>query len=83
MCVVIQNSYMGLNDDGNEFTNLFNAEITTSVTLPFSKRWTLEPMIAYSFGLSSDAKQAIRNSGVNGSSDTFYGGATLTFSFGN
>lgn len=83
MGLVIQNSYMGLNDAGNEFTNLYNAEVTTSVTLPLSKHWRLEPMVGYTFGLSSDAKQAIRNYGVNGSSDTFYGGATLTFSLGD
>jgi hypothetical protein len=78
---VIKNSYMGVNDAGNEFSNLYNAEFIMSLTLPLGKGFSFEPMVGYTTGLSSNAQQAIRNSSVAFQSDTIYGGGTLTFSF--
>lgn len=78
---VIKNQYMGLNDAGREFANLFNADFITSLTLPLSRGFTLEPMIGYSTPLSQNARQAIKSASVGSGSETLYGGATLTFSF--
>jgi hypothetical protein len=77
---VLKNSYMGLNDDGREFSNFYNADFQASLTIPLSKRFSLEPMLGYSTALSRNARQAIKNDSVSSHGETLYGGATLTFS---
>jgi hypothetical protein len=76
---VLENSYMGLNDDGQEFSNFYNADFQTSLTIPLGKGFSLEPMLGYSTSLSQNARQAIKSSSVSPHGETFYGGATLTF----
>jgi len=39
------------------------------------------PKIAYSFPLSDDAKDAIKNISDDGDKDIFYGGVNVTLSF--
>jgi hypothetical protein len=78
---VFKNGYMGVNDAGREFSNLYNAEFTTSLTLPLGKGFSLEPMVGYSTALSQNARQAIKNASVSPMGETLYGGATLTYSF--
>ena len=77
---VLKNSYMGLNDDGREFSNFYNADFQASLTIPLSKGFSLEPMLGYSTALSWNARQAIKNDSVSSHGETLYGGATLTFS---
>lgn len=45
------------------------------------KAITLTPKIAYSFPLSNDSKEAIKNISDDGDKDIFYGGINLTLSF--
>jgi hypothetical protein len=77
---VLKNSYMGVNDGGSEFSNFYNADFQTSLTIPLGKKLSLEPMIGYSTALSRNARQAIKNDSVSSRGETLYGGATLTFS---
>ena len=77
---VLKNSYMGLNDEGREFSNFYNADFQTSLTIPLGKRFSLEPLLGYSTSLSRNARQAIISTSVSPHGDTLYGGATLTFS---
>jgi hypothetical protein len=77
---VLKNSYMGLNDDGREFSNFYNADFQSSLTIPLSKRFSLEPMLGYSTALSLNARQAIKNDSTSSHGETLYGGATLAFS---
>ena len=77
---VLKNSYMGVNDGGREFSNFYNADFQTSLTIPLGKRFSLEPMIGYSTSLSRNARQAIKNGSTSSRGETVYGGATLTFS---
>ncbi|MDM7994994.1 MAG: hypothetical protein QUT30_04820 [Acidobacteriota bacterium] len=77
---VLKNSYMGVNDGGFEFSNFYNADFQTSLSIPLNKNFSLEPMIGYSTSLSRNARQAIRNYSVSPRGDALYGGATLTFS---
>lgn len=77
---VLKNSYMGLNDGGREFSNFYSADFQTSLTIPMGKGFSLEPMIGYSTSLSRNARQAIKNDSSSARGETFYGGATLTFS---
>ncbi len=77
---VLKNSYMGLNDAGREFSNFYNADFQTSLTIPLGKGLTLEPMLGYATSLSRNARQAIKNDSTSARGETLYGGATLTFS---
>jgi hypothetical protein len=77
---VLKNAYLGVNDGDFEFSNFYNADFQTSLTIPLSKRLSLEPMIGYSTALSRNARQAIKNSSTSPRGETLYGGATLTFS---
>jgi hypothetical protein len=70
---------MGTNDDGKEFSNFYDADFQTSLTLPLSKRLSLEPMLGYSTSLSRNARQAIIGNSVAPRGDTLYGGGTLKF----
>ncbi len=77
----IRNKVMGFDDDGKRFTNFYNAELSASVTIPVHKNISLTPKIAYSFPLSSDAKEAIRRVSDDGKKNILYGGVNLTLNF--
>jgi hypothetical protein len=77
----IDNKIMGTDSEGNEFSNFYNGEITASVSIPLTKALSVTPKAAYSFPLSNDAKEAIKNISDDGDKDIFYGGINLTLSF--
>jgi hypothetical protein len=77
----INNKVMGFDKDGKDFSNFYNAELSSSLNIPISKAVTLTPKVAYSFPLSSDAKEAIKKISDDGDKDIFYGGVNLTLSF--
>jgi hypothetical protein len=78
---VVNNKYMGLNDNGKEFSGLYDAELYLTTSFKIGKHFTVEPMIAYSMPLSQDGKEAIRNMSVNKESKNLYGGVTIHASF--
>jgi len=75
------NAVMGLTDAGEEVSDFYNAQVSASVDIPISEKISLSPMLAYSFALSDDAEEAIKNANIGGDSDVLYGGVTLTLSF--
>jgi hypothetical protein len=75
------NKVMGFDKDGDDFSNFYNAEISSSLNIPIWKSLTLTPKIAYSFPLSDDAEEAIKNISDDGKKDIFYGGINLTLTF--
>lgn len=77
----IRNKVMGLNDDGDRFSNFYNAEFSAGLTIPLTKALSLTPKIAYSFFLSSDGKEALDGISDDGKQDIIYGGLNLTLSF--
>lgn len=77
----INNKVMGFDKDGDDFSNFYNAEISSSVSIPILKAITVTPKVAYSFPLSNDAKEAIKNISDDGDKDIFYGGVNVTLSF--
>ena len=77
----INNKVMGFDKDGKDFSNFYNAELSSSLSIPISKAITLTPKIAYSFPLSNDSKEAIKSISDDGDKDVFYGGVNLTLSF--
>jgi hypothetical protein len=77
----INNKVMGFDRGGDDFSNFYNAELSTSVDIPVWKAVSIAPKLAYSFPLSNDAKEAIRNISDDGDKEIFYGGINLTLSF--
>jgi hypothetical protein len=77
----INNKVMGLDDDGDDFSNFYNSELSASLNIPLYKSLALTPKIAYSFPLSSDAEDAIEGVSDDGDKDIFYGGLNLSLSF--
>jgi hypothetical protein len=77
----INNKVMGFDKDGKDFSNFYNAEISSSVSIPVRKAITVTPKVACSFPLSNDAKEAIKKISDDGDKDIFYGGVNVTLSF--
>jgi hypothetical protein len=77
----VNNSVMGFDRDGEDFSNFYNGELTSSLNIPVWKAITVTPKIAYSFPLSSDAKNAIKGLSDDGDKDIVYGGINLTLGF--
>ncbi|MEW6417279.1 MAG: hypothetical protein AB1480_04065 [Nitrospirota bacterium] len=77
----INNKVMGFDSEGDDFSNFYNGELSSSLSIPVSKAITLTPKIAYSFPLSNDAKNAIQSISDDGDKDIFYGGINITLSF--
>lgn len=77
----INNKVMGFNEDGDDFSNFYNAELSSSLNIPVWKAIIVTPKIAYSFPLSNDAEDAIENISDDGDKDIFYGGVNITLSF--
>lgn len=77
----INNKVMGFDEDGNDFSNFYNAELSTSLSIQLSDVISVTPRVAYSFPLSNDAKEALSAISDDGDRDIFYGGINLTLSF--
>jgi hypothetical protein len=72
---------MGPDEDGDDFSNFYNAELSSSLNIPVWKAITVTPKIAYSFPLSDDAEEALEAVSDDGDKDIFYGGLNVTLSF--
>lgn len=77
----IENGIMGFDRKGGKFTNFYNGELTSSLSIPITKNISVSPKIAYSFPLSNDAKAAISSISDDGKKSVLYGGLNLTLSF--
>ena len=77
----INNKVMGFDKHGNDFSNFYNAELSSSLNIPVWKAITVTPKVAYSFPLSDDAKHAIKNISDDGDKEILYGGVNVTLSF--
>ena len=77
----INNKVMGFDEDGDDFSNFYNAELSTSLNIPVWKAISITPKFAYSFPLSNDAEDALEKISDDGDKDIFYGGVNITLSF--
>ncbi|MBE0425253.1 MAG: hypothetical protein IBX72_01225 [Nitrospirae bacterium] len=77
----INNKVMGFDKNGEDFSNFYNAELSTSVEIRLWKAVSISPKLAYAFPLSNDAKEAIKKISDDGDKDIFYGGVNITLSF--
>jgi hypothetical protein len=77
----INNKVMGFDEDDDDFSNLYNAELSTSLNIPLWKAISITPKFAYSFPLSNDAEDALEKISDDGDKDIFYGGINISLSF--
>jgi hypothetical protein len=77
----IENGIMGFDEDGDKFSNFYNAELNAALTIPITKAFSISPKLAYSFAISNDAKDAMRGLANDGRHDILYGGMNLTLNF--
>ena len=75
------NEVMGYDEDGDDFSNFYNGELSASLDIPITEAITLSPKGSYSFPLSSDAEDAIKAISDDGDKDIFYGGISLALNF--
>jgi hypothetical protein len=78
---VFDNNVVGVDSDGEEYSDLHNGEVYASVSIAVTDAVSIEPMLAYSFALSNDAEDGIAQYSFDGEEDTFYGGVTVGLSF--
>jgi len=64
-----------------DYSAFHNGEISASVSIPAAKSITIEPVVAYSFPLSDDAKNTLESINPDGDSNILYGGINLSLSF--
>jgi hypothetical protein len=60
---------------------LHNGLVSAGFTIPFGEYFSVKPMLAYSFPLSSKAEDYIETASVGGDSSFLYGGVTLSMAF--
>jgi hypothetical protein len=77
----INNKVMGFDEDGDDFSNFYNGELSSSLTIPVYKALNVTPKIAYSFPLSDDAEEALEGISDDGDKDILYGGLSVSISF--
>lgn len=78
--VNLDDEAMGVNADGAAFSGLYSAEVSLATSIPVFGKMTLDPRVAYSFGLG-DGKDAIGAVSADGKTDVFYGSVAATFAF--
>lgn len=80
-----RNALMGLAEDGNKFSGLYNGEVSLFVNVPVTKAISVKPSIAFDFPLSDDAKYVMEttNEAYSGedNSSILWGGVTVSAAF--
>ncbi len=77
----INNKVMGYDDNGDDFSNFYNAELSTSMNINVWKTIIITPKIAYSFPISNDAEDAIASINDDRDKDIFYAGLNVALNF--
>ena len=84
----IDNDVMSIDTNGDgkvdSFTDLYNGEVSASVSIPLNNGITITPKAAYTTALSNDAEDAIKGLGVSSSdrvSSIFYAGVGASINF--
>jgi len=78
---VVNNGYVATNNRGEEFTGLFNCDLSAAASISLGERFSLEPMVGYTFSLSDDASYAIKNGSIEEDDAFFFAGLSVTASF--
>lgn len=76
-----ENRNLGYNEAGEEFTGLYNCDLSIGTRIPVAELWFIEAVAAYTFALSDDAEWAIEQLSVDGKSDVAWWGIALKMAF--
>jgi Zn-dependent M28 family amino/carboxypeptidase len=68
-------------DPNSKYRAFHNGLVSAGFTIPFGEYFSIKPLIAYSFPLSSKADDYITASSISDHSNFIYGGVTLSFAF--
>ncbi len=66
---------------GEHYSAFHDGVVSASLNIPFAKYFTCTPMLAYSFPLSSDAKNLLKADSLSNKAGHLFGGVTLSFAF--
>ncbi|MBW6520731.1 MAG: hypothetical protein K0A99_06920 [Desulfoarculaceae bacterium] len=68
--------------DGSKYSNFHDGVLSVGLTVPVNQYITVTPKISYTFALSSDAEDLMRDSSKDGNDDDFiYGGVAVSLAF--
>ena len=70
-----------VNNPNSKYRELHNGLVSAGFTIPFGDYFAVKPMLAYSFPLSSNARDYIEANSVGGNSSFLYGGVTLSMTY--
>jgi hypothetical protein len=70
-----------LNPTKEKYRALHDGNLSVGLKIPLAQHLVLNPLVAYSFPLSSKADDLLTSASFSGDSDFFYGGINLTLSF--
>jgi uncharacterized protein (TIGR02001 family) len=74
-------SFAEVNNPSSRYRELHNGLISAGFTIPVGDYFTVKPMLAYSFPLSSKAEDYIQSASLSDESSFLYGGVTLSMAF--
>ena len=75
------NGMVEANDPDTKYRSLHNGLVSAGFTIPFGEYFSIKPMIAYSFPLSSKADDFIKVNSISDNSNFVYGGVTFSMAF--
>jgi uncharacterized protein (TIGR02001 family) len=70
-----------VDNPGSKYRELHNGLVSAGLTIPVGDYFSVKPMIAYSFPLSSNAEDYIKATSLSNDSSFLYGGVTLSMAF--
>ncbi|MBU2538291.1 MAG: hypothetical protein KKH22_07615 [Proteobacteria bacterium] len=69
-------------NDNDAYSNFHDGVLSVGLTVPVNKYITITPKLNYTYALSNDAKDVMRDGSKSGNDDDFfYGGVTMSMSF--
>ena len=71
----------GYLDNNDGYAELHDGLVSASMSFPVGKYVSITPELYYSFALTSDAKDYIKDPDLSDKADFFYGGISASFSF--
>lgn len=78
---LFENAVVGVDAAGEQYSALHNGEVSASLSVSVNDALSIEPMVAYSFPLSADARDAMKAYSFDGDESVFYGGVTASLGF--
>jgi uncharacterized protein (TIGR02001 family) len=68
--------------DGDNYSDFHDGVLSVGFTIPVCSYATINPKLSYTFALSNDAQDVMKNGSIDGDDDNFiYGGVSVTMTF--